>query len=53
MIISLDAGISLKNLTPLHVKSLGEIRNIRHIPKHNQCSIEQSNSQYQTKWREI
>ena len=32
-----------------HVKSIGEIRNSRCIPKYNKSNIQQTNSQYQTK----
>jgi hypothetical protein len=31
-----------QNLTPLHDKSLGKIRNSRPIPKHNKCNIQQT-----------
>jgi hypothetical protein len=54
--ISLDAkkaSNSEKNTTLLHVKHIGEIRNSSHIPKHNKANKEQTNSQYQIKWRDI
>ena len=41
-----------KNTTPLHFKSLGKIRNSKPICKHNKSNIQQTNSQYHTKWRE-
>ena len=41
-----------KNSTPLHVKSLGEIKKIHLIIKHNKSNIQQANSQHQIKWRE-
>jgi hypothetical protein len=53
MIISLDAEKAFdKSATPLHVKSLGKIRNSRAIPKLNKSNIQQTSSQHQTKWRE-
>ena len=48
MIISLDAEKAF-DPTPLHVKSIGEIRNSRPIPKHNKSNLLQTNSQYQNK----
>jgi hypothetical protein len=37
VIISLDAEKAFdKNLIPLHAKSIREIRDITHMPKHNQ-----------------
>ena len=36
----------------LHVKSFAEIRNSRHIPKHNKINMKQTNSQHQNKWKE-
>ena len=54
IIISLDAEKAFeKNLTPLHDKSLGKIRNSRPIPKHSKSNILKTGSQHQTKWREI
>jgi hypothetical protein len=41
-----------KNTTLLHVISIGEIRNSRPIPKHNKSNIQETNSQYQIKWRD-
>jgi hypothetical protein len=41
-----------QNITPLHVKSLGETRDSWHIPKYNKTSTQQTKSQYQIKWRE-
>jgi hypothetical protein len=53
-IISLDAEKAFdKNPLLLHVKSLGEVRNSRHIPKHNKGKIKQTHSQHQIKWRVI
>jgi hypothetical protein len=54
MIISLDAEKAFEtnkqtNKTPLLVKSMGEIRNSRPIPKHNKSNLLQTNSQYQIK----
>jgi hypothetical protein len=49
MNISLDAT---PLPTPLHVQSLGEIRDSRHIPKYNKSKLQQTNNQHQTKWRE-
>jgi hypothetical protein len=54
MIISLDAEKAFdKNRTPLHVKSIGEVRYSRHIAKHNKSSIQQTSSQHQIKKKEI
>jgi hypothetical protein len=39
-----------KHNTP-HVKTIGEIRNSRPIPKHNKNNLLQTNSQYEIKWR--
>ena len=50
IIISLDAYKAFYKI--LHVKSLGEIRDSRHIPKHNKGNIQQANGQHQVKWRE-
>jgi hypothetical protein len=33
---------SLTNTTPIYVKSLGKIRNSRHIPKHNRAIYSKS-----------
>ena len=41
-----------QNLTPLHDKGIGEMRDKRNIPKHNKGNIQQTNSQHHTKWRE-
>jgi hypothetical protein len=50
MIISLVAEkVFEKNPTPLHDKSLGQIRNSRPIPKHNKSNIEQNSSQHHSK----
>jgi hypothetical protein len=50
MTISLDGEKAFgKNPTPLHIKSLGEIRDTRHTPKHNKRNIQQANSQYEIK----
>ena len=38
-----------QNITPFHVKSLGENRNSWPIPKHNKSNINQIKSQYQIK----
>jgi hypothetical protein len=37
---------------PFMLKSLGNISNSRPIPKHSKSNIQQTSSQYQTKWRE-
>ena len=42
-----------QNPTPIHDKSPGKIRNSRPIPKHNKSNIQQTSSQYQTKWRKL
>ena len=48
MIISLDAEKAFdKNLTPLHVKTLREIRDNTCIPKYNKSNMQQANSQHQ------
>ena len=51
MIISLHA--EKKNTgqktTPIHVKSIGEIRNSSFIPNYKKSNIQQTNSQHQTK----
>ena len=53
MIISLDAEKAFeKNPTPIHDKSLGNIRNLKPIPKHNKSNIQQTSSQHHTKWGE-
>ena len=53
MIISLDAEKVFDKIQhPIHNKSLGMIKNSRPMPKHNKSNIQQSSSQYQTKWRE-
>jgi hypothetical protein len=52
MIISLDNEKAFENSTSLNVKSLGKIRNSRPINKHSKSNIQQTSSQYQTKWRE-
>jgi len=41
-----------QNSTPLHGKSLGKIKNLSPIPKHNKNNIQQMDSQHQNKWRE-
>ena len=41
-----------QNLTSLYDEGIGEIRDIRNVPKHNKGNIQQVNSQHQTKWRE-
>jgi hypothetical protein len=52
MNISLDAEKAFdQNPTPIHDKSLGKIRNSWLIPKHGKRNIQQTSSQYQTKWR--
>ena len=38
---------SLKYTIPVHVKSMGEIRNSKHIAKHNKSNIKPTNSQHQ------
>ena len=38
--------------TPVHVKSLGEIRDTWPIPNHKKGNIQQTNGQDQIKWRE-
>ena len=38
---------------PFMIKVLREIRDTRNIPKYNQGTLQQTNSQHQTKWREI
>jgi hypothetical protein len=40
-----------QNKTPLHVKSIGEIKNSKFIIKYNKNNTQQTNSQHQTKWR--
>ena len=40
------------NKTQLHYKSLGEIRDTRHISKHSKGNVQQADSQHQIKWRE-
>jgi hypothetical protein len=40
-----DAKGFARNSTALHVKVLKEVRNTRHIPKHNKSNIQQANSQ--------
>jgi hypothetical protein len=45
LIILLDAEKVLdKTPTPLHVKSLGEIRDKKHKSKHNKGNVQQANS---------
>jgi hypothetical protein len=39
-----------KTPIPIHDKSLGMIRNLRPIHKHNKSSIHQTSSQHQTRW---
>jgi hypothetical protein len=53
-IISLDAEKAFDkiNPTPIHNKSLGKIRNLRPLLKHNKSNIKQTSSQHQTKWIE-
>lgn len=47
IIMSLDAEkVFEKNSTPLHIKSLGKVRESRHIPEHNKSNIEQANNQH-------
>jgi hypothetical protein len=47
MIISLDVEKAFdKNPTPIHDKSLGNIRKLRPIPKHDKSSLEQTSSQH-------
>ena len=41
----------LQNITPHHVERIGEIRNLRPIPKHNKSHSLQTNSQKQIGWR--
>jgi hypothetical protein len=45
-------GSLWQNTTSIHVKSIRMIRNSRYIPKYNKSSIQQTNSQKQTKWGE-
>jgi hypothetical protein len=53
MIISLNTEKPFdKNPTPLHDKSLGNIRNSRPILKHSKSNIRKTCSQHQTKWKE-
>jgi hypothetical protein len=40
-----------QNPTPLHVESLGEIKDSRHIPRHK-SNVQQANSQHQIKLKE-
>jgi len=40
------------NTTPLHVKSIGEIRNLRLIPNRNKSNLLQTDSQYWINWRD-
>lgn len=40
-----------QNRTHLHDKSLGEIRNTGHTPKHRKGNLQQAYSQHQIKWR--
>jgi hypothetical protein len=41
MIISLYTEKNLTNSTPLHDKSLGEVRDIKVRPKHNKGNLQQ------------
>jgi hypothetical protein len=53
VIISLNCWESIwQNLTSIHDKSLGKIRNSRLILKHNKSNLQQTSNQHQTKWRE-
>lgn len=53
MITSLDAEKALEKIQPpLHAKSLGWIRDARHIPKLNKENIHQDNIQHKSKQRE-
>jgi hypothetical protein len=53
MIISLEAQKAFDKIQPttLHIKSHGDSRDTRHIPKHNKGNI-QANSQHQIQWKE-
>ena len=42
-----------QNATSFYDKGLGEIRDIRNLPKHNKNNIQEANSQYQTKQLDI
>ena len=54
MIISLDAEKAFENIQhPFMIKSLGKIKNLSPIPKHNKSNIQQTGSQQQSKWRKI
>ena len=53
MISSLDTQKEFDKIQhPSMLKSIGEIRNSRPIPKHNKSNLQQTSSQYQSKWRE-
>jgi hypothetical protein len=52
MIISVDAEKAWQSPTPLHDKSHGKNRNSRPIHKHHKSNIQQTSSQYLSKWRE-
>jgi hypothetical protein len=41
-----------QNPTPLHDKSLGEIKDTMYIPKHNKGNKHQADNQPQVKWEE-
>ena len=39
-----------QDLTPIHDKSLGKIRNSRSIPRHDKSNLQQTSSHHQNKW---
>jgi hypothetical protein len=51
--ISLDAEKALDKIQHPFMISIGKIKNPRFIPKSKISNIQQTNSQHQTKWREI
>jgi hypothetical protein len=52
MIISSDAEREFDKIQHPFMIKIMEIRNSRPIPKDNECNIQQTWSQHQTKWRE-
>ena len=41
----------MQKTTPIHIKSIREIRNSSFLPKNEKSNIHQNNSQHHTKWK--